>query len=305
MTKNTPVITVTCYRDLPLLDLQAQGIYQYLDKDTPVYLIVNEDDVAPWLDFFDKNIRHYYKNHQLTVMFRESFYGDWTQWIPSAVNPWAVGWETQQILKLAIATRLESDAFLICDTQNFLIRNWSPNQYSVPENKIPYRTGTNGMPKEIWDDYSKILDVDLNQMTSRMMSTCTPIFMHTQLVQELINAYGGIEKFSRWFKYASRIKSEFVLYAIWTIKHGGIERLHHQIHDYAGPYLRDCNTADEFNKFIGFIGVHKPHAWVSSNHRAWGNMTDEQYSRLKEKLETFNLKLNFDEYRSTYVDLKF
>jgi hypothetical protein len=92
MTEKLPVVTVTCIRDLPLLELQAQSISLYLDKTCPVWIIVNEEDTAPWFDYFDKHIRNYYKEHNLTILTLEDFDGEWNYWIPSQINPWAVGW---------------------------------------------------------------------------------------------------------------------------------------------------------------------------------------------------------------------
>jgi hypothetical protein len=77
------------------------------------------------------------------------------------------------------------------------------------------------------------------------------------------------------------------------------------IEDWASPYLRDCQTEEEFETFFNMLGSHKPNAWASANHRAWGNMTSNQYQRLLEKLETYKLFPKFDNYRSTYIDLKF
>lgn len=303
--KNTPIITVTCSRDLPLLELQAQGIFHYLDKACPIYIIVNESNPIEWLEKFDKTIRHYYANHKLKILFRDAFPGEWWQWIPSKINPWHVGWETQQILKLAVAKHLDSEAFLICDSQNFLIKEWSAD-YELPKDTIPYRTGRFSMPVEIWEQYSKALDVELSPPTDQTISMCTPMFMHTQLVQGLLTTKGGVEGFSQWFKNASRIKSEFILYTIWAEKHGGINRLHQKVADWGGPYLRDSKTfSEDFEKFIQFVGVVPSHAWVSVNHRSWGDMDDDQYNRLKVKLLEYNLNPKFDEYRSTYIDYKF
>ena len=53
----TPVITITCNRDLPLLELQAQSIALYLDKGTPVYIIVNEADTTKWFKEFDNKTK--------------------------------------------------------------------------------------------------------------------------------------------------------------------------------------------------------------------------------------------------------
>lgn len=308
MTEKVPVITVTCFRDLALLDLQAQSIGLYLATDTPVYIIVNEEDPTAWIEYFDKHLRHYYDQHKLTILFRRDFTGEWAQWIPSPINPWAVGWETQQILKLAIAKHIDSVGFLILDSQNFLVRPWDPNSYDFSQGKIPYRTGHFAMPLDIWDQYCESLSVSLPPPSHYTMSMCTPFFMHTKLVQGLIDSKGGVLEFSRWFKTASRTKSEFILYAVWAEKHNAMKRCHYPVgvvNDWANPYLRDSKTFDEdFNKYVSFIGEHIPHAWASANHRSWGDMTEEQYARLKDKLSEFNLVPNFDDYRANYIHIE-
>lgn len=307
MTEKLPIITVTCYRDLELLELQAQSINLYLDKNCPVWLVVNEQDTVKWFDQFDKNIRHYYDNHELNILTLDDFEGEWNHWIPSLVNPWAVGWETQQVLKLAIASKIKAKSYLVLDSQNLLFKEWGPNKYFV-DHRVPCRSGTFVMPLEIWNDYSKSLDITIDLPDSNSVSMCTPIFFNTELVSSLIEETGGVLKFTSWFKNASKIKSEFILYVLWAEKQGGLDKFHNMIpvpEDWASPYLRDCKTEQEFEDFISFIGVHAPHSWISVNHRAWGNMTAEQYQRLLTKLETYNLFPKFDEYRSNYIDLKF
>lgn len=308
MTEKIPIITVTCLRDLPLLELQAQSIKQYLAKDCPVYIVVNEENPEQWFKFFDQHIRHYYNNHKLNIITRESFNGDWNQWIPSNVNPWAVGWETQQILKLAISKKLTSIGYLVLDSQNFLIRHYDPNGYSLSNGKIPYRLGYNSMPAEIWEQYSTTLGVNIliPDKSTNVLSICTPIYMHTGLVNELLDKQGDIAAFSRWFKSASRIKSEFILYVVWAEKQGGISKLHQAVDDWGNPMLRDCDNFDaEFENFINAIGIHAPLAWISVNHRSWGDMSNDQYSRLCRKLNEYSLIPKFIDYRSTYIDYKF
>ena len=306
MTAKLPIITVTCYRDLKLLELQAQSINLYLDKDCPVWIVVNEHDTVSWFDQFNKTIRHYYRDHTLTILTLNDFEGEWNHWVPSPVNPWAVGWETQQVLKLAVAIHLSSTGYLILDSQNFLIKPWDPNSFDIAPGKIPYRhCDFYSMPMETWEQYSEQLDIKPGHPLTYGMAITTPMFLHTDLVKGLINNKGGVRTFSKWFKYATRLKSEFVLYVLWMIKHDAFDRCHQLIEDYAQPYLRDCNTEEQFEPFIDFVGGHEPHSWVSINHRAWGNMTGNQYQRLLEKLETYKLFPKFDEYRSTYIDLKF
>jgi hypothetical protein len=308
MTEKLPIITVTCYRDLALLDIQAQSVSLYLSTNCPVYLVVNEEHPEKWDEYFNTHLRHYYSKHNLTILYRSDFDGEWRQWIPSPINPWAVGWETQQVLKLAVADKVKSIGYLILDSQNFLIKTWDPNSYDFSQNKIPYRTGYYTMPAEIWKQYSESLDVNIPLPKTHLVSMCTPFFMHTDLVSSIIRLKGGLLKFTEWFKRASKTKSEFILYAVWAEKNGGIEKWHYHVpsvDDWANPYLRDSKTFnDDFKEFIKFIGVHEPHRWISINHRSWGDMSYEQYTILKDKLLEYNLIPNFDEYRSTYVDIK-
>jgi hypothetical protein len=307
MTEIIPIVTVTCLRDLPLLDLQAQSINNYLNTDCPLYIVVNEKDPTEWDSYFNKHLRQYYDKHHLTIVYLKDFDGAWEDWIPSDKNPWSVGWETQQILKLAISKYFKSKRYLVLDSQNFLVTSWAPTQYGLLNGKVPCRAGHSVMPHEIYNDYLKTLDIKNPPHIIGMMSICTPIFFHTDLVKHLIDANGGVKKFTRWFKGASRIKSEFILYELWAEKHGGTYDYHYMIpdiEDWANPYLRDCRTQEEFEIFFNALGKHKPNAWASANHRAWGAMTDDQYSKLKNKLSEYNLTPNFDEYRRTYVDIK-
>jgi hypothetical protein len=308
MSTQIPIVTVTCLRDLPQLHLQAQSISLYLDKECPVFIVVNEHELVQWSEYFDKHIRQYYANHKLTIFTRDDFNKEWAYWLPSKTNPWATGWEIQQILKLAISTKLNCDYFLILDTQNFLIREWNPNYYGLVNGKIPIRPGHFVMPEEIVNQYSNSLGLDNVPTFMHNMSICTPIFLRKNLCDSLINKFQGITEFSKWFKNASRVKSEFILYALWSESQGGSYLYHYmlpEIEDWANPYLRDCNSEEDFQPFIDFIGGHKPHAWVSINHRAWGNMDQDQYQRLTAKLLSFNLQPQFEDYRSTYIDLKF
>ena len=302
-----PVVTVSCVRDLAQLDLQAQSIQKYLAKDCPVYIIVNEDDTSSWFDYFNKHLRHYYNDHDLTILEKRSWNCDWDMWIPSKINPWHVGWETQQILKLLISEKIESKGYLILDSQNFLISDYDPNSYSIGE-LVPFRQGNLHWGHDTWNEYCNVLGFNkpAPNKNRKIISICTPIFFHTELVRSLINAVGNYQKFALWFKSASRLKSEFILYYIWALKTENFNKCHYRVQDWGNPYLRDSQTFDEdFEKFLNFIGVHKPNCWVSANHRAWGIMNEQQYSRLKEKLSSYGLIPNFDQYRSTYIDLKF
>lgn len=312
MTNKTPVVTVTCLRDIPLLDLQAQSISQYLDTATSVYIIINEEEPAQWIQYFNQNLKQYYANHKLTLLHRNVFDIDWKQWVPSKINPWAVGWETQQVLKLAISTHFNTLGYMILDSSNFLINQWSPDQYDRLDGKIPCRLGISGLPHSLWTEYANGLNLPTSLANTPNVNAinsfpATPMYLRTELVTGLLNTKGGVNKFGTWFKHVSRTKSEFILYAVWLEYHGGVSKFHQPIGDWGNPYLRDSRTdfSKNFEDYINFVGVHKPHCWTSINHRSWGDMTSHQYGRMVDKLKEFNLVPKFDDYRTNYVDIVF
>lgn len=303
--KIPPVVTVTCTRDLSLLELQAQSIFKYLDRINPVYIVVNEVDAGPWFSYFDQNIRHYYNNHDLIILTRDNFSGDWGVFKPHKNNPWGVGWQTQQILKLAVCDILQSNSYLVLDSQNFLICPWSA---CYQGNKIPYRKGNFVMPKEAYYNYARSLELDtVPNLDNPYMTMCTPFYMHTGMVQHLMASQGGLNSFIHYFDQVSSIRSEFMLYAAWLEKNGGIEKYHEITYDYGQPMLRDHKTHFDhlYMEFLLAIGSHPTHKWVSVNHRSWGDMSDQQYQLLCKKLSNYNLEPRFDDYRAAYVDYKF
>lgn len=304
--EKTPIITVTCYRDLQLLDLQAQSINLYLDKKCPIYIIVNEDDPSLWFQEFEK-IKVYYRDHNITIYKKHDFLNDWGYWpCNSRSNPWSLGWQTQQVLKIFISKKIDFTRFLILDTQNFLIRPWSPDSISNKDDKIPARWGIYVMPESIIDDYSKKLNLQKSIDIKNLMSICTPIFLRKDLCDSLIDNFGGEKKFIEWFNLASSKKSEFVLYYLWAEYLKSFNEYHYYVDsDWGGPYLRDCYDKKSFYNFFRKIGSQKSSVWVSVNNRAWGNMDEYQFDLLCKKLKKYRLFPNFLEYRKNYIDFKF
>lgn len=296
-----PLVVITCIRDLALLDLQAQSIEQYLEPGTTVYIIVNESDSAPWTTYFNRHIRHYYHKHNLVVMYKQEFEAVWAL----RRTPISAGWEDQQILKLLIAERITEPYYLILDSQNFLVYPLAKKDFAMKESRIPYRIGKFVMPIETWHDYSKSVGILLEEPTDETMSICTPLFMHTSIVKNLIIHHGGSKGFSTWFHTASRIKSEFILYLFWAEKCGGFKTYHYEQQCWTGSHLRDCpNLQEAVKKFVNHLGVVKQQIWAMVNHRAWGDISDDEYKLICNKLQTYNLVPHFDKYRAKYVNIK-
>lgn len=286
-----PFVTVTCARDLALLELQAQSMSLYAPTGTKIYLVVNERDPSDWQAYFEEHIRHYYKDLDLTVCYLKEF---------EVEHKWA-GWYDQQHLKFAISERISESSYLILDSQNFLIRKWNYTHFPVKDGKVPYRTGAFVMPSETWHDYATALGATVTAPSNDTMSICTPIWFNTELVKSLITKQGGFKEFSKWFNRISRVNSEFMLYAIWAECNGGIKNYHYRCYDWGNPYLRDSDKFDaDFQEYLKKLGVSATHVFTSINHKSWGDLSNEQYAELCSKLEKYKLIPNFNSYRNNY-----
>jgi hypothetical protein len=317
MTKNTiPLVVVSCLRDMPMLALQAHSMHLYYQDWLPedqrfadIFIIVNEDtetDQKEWLKQYQGIVQEWHRCFNIKILYKHEFQASWHSWIPSNKNPWAVGWETQQILKFAIADFIDAPGYLVLDSQNFLVSSWSTDVYLSKDGRLPYRPAEFNMPISIWKEYCNELNLSV-EPNDKTLNICTPIFFNTELVKSLLHTKSSLYEFAEWFKSASKIKSEFTLYHLWAEKTGGLLKYHYEAPSWGGYMLRDNpNFEAEFDMFMSKIRHLPRQAWVSINHRAWGDMTDNQYEILKTKLDSmFMYGGHFDDYRKNYVHIVF
>jgi len=292
-----PIVVVSCFNQLALLELQAQSISKHLKGKHDIFIIVNEIDTAPWDSYFKEKIEHYYANHNLHVMYVSNFDIQESPKLRTAGYKW-VGWDVQQILKLAISEHITDIGYLVLDCQNFLIREFSTQDYIIDQ-VVPIRRGHMTMPVETWQSYN----LELGSTNDVSLSICTPIFLVTDIVQSLIRTKDTLYNFSAWFNSASKVKSEFMLYDLW-MQHSKQEDRHYNVtymFDWANPYLRDSKQfSQQFDHYMQELGKHEPHKWTSINYRAWGDLNNEQYTKLKTKLAEFDLDPAMDNFRLTY-----
>jgi hypothetical protein len=302
-------VIIGCERDLALLELQAQSMAEYLPAGQEIILIINEKDPTNFVKGFEK-FSHYYNNFALKIFESSTF---------SFVG--GRPYVDQQILKLAAAT-ITNNHLLVLDCQNFLCKPYV--ELPVFDDKVPYRHAPYAMDERIWHQYSKKLG---NNFPINLHNMClsTPIYMHNGVIRNLIDTYGGLSEFSLWFYGATVSKSEFALYLQWCEKNHGLHHYHYlesDFFDWGGPYLRDhhdfSSIFDDYliklNERIGYQGHPKSKdvirhfkpkwCWSSINHRAWGDMTDEQFDRLTNILNGVKLDTScLIEYRKNYVHI--
>jgi hypothetical protein len=122
--------TVTCNRDFQQMLLQAESIEKFVEPCSHI-IIINEDQ--PDLEFWNRWLSPYYKNHKLTIIPRISYYYP-TTFLGLSVgqnlsgDSSSNGWRTQQLQKLLLAYEFEDD-YLLLDSKNFFIRKTNINEW--------------------------------------------------------------------------------------------------------------------------------------------------------------------------------
>jgi hypothetical protein len=291
-----PLVTVSCIRDLSLLDLQAQSLDRYLEDNASIILIVNELDPEKWQTQFDKKIKDLYKRHRLQIYYVNDFDADLSvDFGNEAVN----GWLRQQVLKILISKKIATDAYFVLDSQNFLVKKWSFKS-KLKDKKLPYQSSSLTWARESYENYCGILGISA-EIPDRTMSLSTPMFFNTDLIKKLIDLKKDSRNFTKWFFEFSSSKSEFALYYAWLKFNGGLENYYYESHTWCHPMLRDSSDfKNDVNYFLENLGNFELHRWASINHRAWLEMTVDQYDSIVKKLRGYNLNPDMRRFRDLY-----
>ncbi len=133
-----------------------------------------------------------------------------------------VGWSTQQVLKLAIAARVASDAYVVLDAKNHFIAPLGSDFFRAADGRLrvpAYSFETHPLRKNL-EHVLGYLGIDPAPHVRRFPATVTPFVLSTELVRELI---AGIEQrsgrpFAREFLKSDL--TEFFLYSGWILASG-------------------------------------------------------------------------------------
>lgn len=269
-----PIVTVTCLRDIGLLELQAQSINLYLSKQTPIYIIINENHTTDWFLYFEQKIKPYYKNHDLRILSKKDFTID--------INN-ELEWNTQQILKLVIANEIYQDYYLVLDSKNFLTKHFDPASL-LTNNLAPMWFNYKVLPVETYQHYATELDVDIANSYEEPI-IYTPFYLNTRLVKSLMDNFGSQNNFIKWFLKATNIKSEFILYCIWAKKQGGIFKFHYKKPnaDYLVSWWNDS--------MFTFLNNLKTRPWGSIHWKNWCAFDNKSYQLIVSELAHYDLIL--------------
>lgn len=133
--------------------------------------------------------------------------------------PRSTGWRSQQILKLALARRIETSHYIVFDAKNHLIREFDLRDFVGQDgrSRIPaYSFIEHPMRRslEIVLKYVDLADVDMGSFSA----TTTPFTLDTALVRDMLSDIEERSGNSFESEFLSRDLTEFFLYSAWVRK---------------------------------------------------------------------------------------
>ncbi|WP_424348215.1 DUF6492 family protein [Kocuria sp. CH-021] len=211
---DSTVVSVVYELEYPLLLLQARSMARYLREGQFREIIVIDNSTKGMPLIVQRQLMAQYGPlaPSVTVLRAHEI----------SQSPRAVGWSSQQQLKLAVATRVKTRTFVLLDAKNHFIAPLPPDFFEGPDGRL----------KASWHSYAKhplrrnlervlrYLQLDPSRYVPWFTATVTPFALRTEIVTSMMT---DIERRSRRTFAEEFVKNdltEFFLYAGWIISQG-------------------------------------------------------------------------------------
>jgi hypothetical protein len=270
------IVTVVFEPELPLLRLQARSFARFLDIEVPTKIIVIDNSAkgigsASW----SRVLKEYGSFAPLVELVRaESISG----------MPPATGWNSQQVLKLAVARRVESDRYLTLDAKNHLIRPTGLADFEAADGR-PFGNFHSYAAHPLKPSFERVLSyvgLDPSDSIDRFTATATPFVLYTGFTRQLIDDIEQRSGSTFAEEFIRAKMTEYFLYSAWLIAHG--HRLE-ELYDPAGiqcpaVWPKGANLAG-VERALAAVAEHDP-AVISVHRTALARMDGAARSRLRD-----------------------
>jgi hypothetical protein len=203
MLNNIDLVTVTCTRDCGIQELQSYSLDLMVSKPCNHYVIVEDckTDIEEWRSM----LAPYYTRHRLHLIPGSSLLSP-EYYINDSKKK--NGWHRQQLCKLLIADKIQSEKYLILDSKNFFIHKQLLDDWPLNEG--------NG----VLDDYDSLGWFGVDDfcfkhniaIPKKVYNATTPFMVHTAIVKKIIE----FDILPVFFNKKRIWSSEFFLYSIFT-----------------------------------------------------------------------------------------
>ena len=185
-------VTVTCSTDFDAMLLQASSLEFVIDNITH-FVIIQDSKIE--LEQWQSALSPYYTRHTLVL-------------IQNDLVLKCDGWRQQQILKLEIAKKVNTESYLVLDSKNFFIKPFNLTDWDVPHgNGSLFLYYKNNKERLDVDIFLEKASVKYNKTIPKLhIDYMTPYKLNTDIVNTIIDT----DYQSLFFEY--ELQSEFALY---------------------------------------------------------------------------------------------
>jgi len=179
--------------------------YFHLDDIFEFIIIYNNDDyekICKYIEEINSNLKINLIDETSIIRDYDSFY---------RLN----GWKRQQILKLEISKIVKTDIYMTLDSDVFMIRKCSLQDF-YKDGKIIYNITSVDCHREWWVDSCKILNCDFETNQSLFSFGVTPGILVKNVVLELLD-YLHINCYSIFLMNETKEWTEYTLYWIFAV----------------------------------------------------------------------------------------
>ena len=206
-------VSVVFEAEYGLLGIQARSMARYLPVDATDEIVVIDNSRRGMPASLLRQLLEDYGPHAPHVSVMRS--DDITK------VRGAVGWRTQQVLKLLIASRLRAERFVLLDAKNHFVAEWTPSLFEAQDGRMLVGMNTyetHPLRRDL-EHVLRYLRIDPAQHVPSFTSTVTPFVLSTALVRELIGELESASGRSFTREFVKNDLTEFFLYAGWLLSH--------------------------------------------------------------------------------------
>lgn len=245
------LVTVTCFRDLNQMILQAYSVNLFIDRHITHHVFIEDLELS--LEDWEVTLRPLYKTHTLKLYYNT---------LQSKTDN---GWIRQQAIKL-LAVNYVQDDYLILDSKNFYIKK-SEFNYMIPDGSWHL------IDSDFFDsfvsffaEYSKI------PMPKYYFAQHTPFKIRKEIADKILQKFDVLSILEKSMS-KEIYPSEFVIYSFMTDtyleKDDWHERYHNNTIYHTFWWNKDVDVLkfeEIYNSNVEIIGIHK-NVWFQKNNK--------------------------------------
>lgn len=295
------IVIVTCMKHRWSLEMFSKSAKRNL-LPTRIFIIYNDadSDYEKWKRWFHKTCELNLKKHKVVIKSKRDY---WSLEAESHLNELEKsGWVDQQVLKLAVAKDIKFKNYICLDSKNFFIK---PTKIQDIPQIVPRPIDWTDKILENWVEMCcKELGLKYPGNRLKLTQNTTPYIIYKEYALSLIEHFGGIDEFYKWFSLNSRnpkySPSEFFLYELWLKKNNANVTVKYADQNCASMWdfqVTDLNWKvydfkNHFKHMLEFYGVK-----IGGIHKSLNDLLS--YEEIKEIMQFIQCEhfLPTDDYR--------